>query len=296
MASPKNQLNIDYRGKLTIREMSDEFPVKSHLSDLDNIAIQWHWHDSFEACIVHKGKMELNVEFKKYIVDEGDAFILKPGILHSVTPIGKETHELIVIQFFPRLVGGDLPSIFWKKYLFPLINNQDLKSFVLTENYPWQEEARSLLKKTAEAIESPFEGYEFDVRSDLSRVLFLCLNNTNKPLSADTDRDRRDAERLMKMLNYIGYHYSEDITTEMIAQSAMISESECQRCFKRVTKSTPIKYLRKLRLQRSMDLLADKSLKISDIALQCGFKEISYYSSMFKKVYGMTPGEYRNSL
>ena len=290
-----NTLSTDIRGKYSFTSATEDFLVEVHYVDLNQRFIQWHWHDAFEAGLIVKGSVEINVESEKYTLREGDGYILKSEILHSITPLDGNENTLYVVLFHPKIIGGSESCIIWKKYLIPLANDPSLKIVPVTKNIPWEIEARSLIINTWRNMTEKDPGYEFLVRNDLSKLIYLCyLNSTT--VSTLSEKEQRDADRLRIMLDYIQEHFDEELTTAKIAQSAMISESECQRCFKRLIQNSPIRYLRKVRLQKSAEMLADKTLKISDIALKCGFQDMSYYSNSFKRMYGRTPGEYRASL
>ena len=295
MAGFSSKISTDLRGKYSFTSAKDEFPVEIHNVDLDEILVQWHWHEAFEAVYLSKGNMEINVESEKYIISEGNGYLLKSEVLHSITPLGDGDHSMLLVLFHPKLIGGSESSILWRKYLNPLAEDSSLKIVPLKTDIPWETEALSLIRDTWESMSEADDGYEFLVRNNMSKLIYLCFQYSSTT-SSITDKEQRDADRLRVMLNFIQEHFNEDVTTAMIARSAMLSESECQRCFKRMMQTSPIKYLRRLRIQRSAELLADKSLKISDIALKCGFQDMSYFSNVFKKLCGKTPGEYRESL
>ncbi len=95
------------------------------------------------------------------------------------------------------------------------------------------------------------------------------------------------------MLQFVQEHIQEELTISSIAQSAAISESECLRCFREMLGTTPIRYVRQLRIQRAAELLESTGLKIAEIAALCGFQEMSYFSKTFREAKGCTPKEYR---
>ena len=95
------------------------------------------------------------------------------------------------------------------------------------------------------------------------------------------------------MLQYIQSNYAEDLSTENIARSAAISGSECLRCFRTMVGTTPIQYVKQLRIQKAAELLASTDRKIADIGALCGFQEMSYFAKTFRTLKGCTPREYR---
>ena len=95
------------------------------------------------------------------------------------------------------------------------------------------------------------------------------------------------------MLRHIQRSFAEEITVADIARSALISESECLRCFRDTIGVPPIQYVKRYRVQRAAELLSATDRKIADIGAQCGFQDTSYFTRSFREIKGMTPGEYR---
>ena len=96
-----------------------------------------------------------------------------------------------------------------------------------------------------------------------------------------------------RQLQFIQEHYAEDISVEQVASSASISPSECLRCFHDMIGTTPNQYLRDQRAQRAAELLCGTGLRVTEIAMQCGFQDASYFARAFRQVYGCGPTEYR---
>ncbi len=95
------------------------------------------------------------------------------------------------------------------------------------------------------------------------------------------------------MMQYIADHFSEEITLADLAKCAMISESEVLRCFHNTIDTTPIQYIKEIRIHKAASLLHTTDLKIIDIGSLCGFQEMSYFAKAFKQIYGCTPTKYR---
>ena len=87
-------------------------------------------------------------------------------------------------------------------------------------------------------------------------------------------------------------HYSDRITLSQIAAAASISLSECNRCFKRFLKLTPIEYLTQVRVAAACRLLKEGTETIASVAEDLGFADYSYFHRVFKKYMGCTPKEY----
>ncbi len=78
-----------------------------------------------------------------------------------------------------------------------------------------------------------------------------------------------------------------------MAQEARLSPFHFLRIFRSVTGVTPHQYLLRLRLQRAAASLRSEPGKIVDIALDCGFGDVSNFNRMFRAEIGVSPREWR---
>ncbi len=95
-------------------------------------------------------------------------------------------------------------------------------------------------------------------------------------------------------VTYIKEQYASDVSLGEIAESIGITESYLSRLFKQKTGYSYVEYLRNTRLHRAMEMLQDQSRRVNEIAYQTGFRDMSYFSSIFKKHFGILPSQYQN--
>jgi two-component system, response regulator YesN len=96
-----------------------------------------------------------------------------------------------------------------------------------------------------------------------------------------------------KALEYIRSHYLETLTLQQVADYVHVSKNYFSILFKKTTEQNFIDFVINLRIQRAKELLADKSLKIYEVAEQSGFNDVKYFSKLFKKITGFSPIDYR---
>ena len=272
------------------RELTDyslPFPVLCFDDNIKKNPVPWHWHDSLEAGYITEGTAVLSICKEHFLLSPGEGFFVNSKALHQVADGPLPASRLRSVVFHPRLIGGTVDSIFWQEYLTPLLSPSSPQFFKLDA------EAVGLLSAAWEACEKETPGYEFQVRALLSRLVFLLVGRLPENKTAASGKTLRDNERIKAMLRFIDSHYSEPLDTAGIAASAAVSKSECLRCFHSTIGTTPIQYLRKVRLQRAAELLLTSSRKVVDIGLSCGFTEMSYFARAFRELYGCTPTEYR---
>ena len=104
-----------------------------------------------------------------------------------------------------------------------------------------------------------------------------------------------NADQLSDSLVYIHKNYHQNITLEELAEYAHLSEGQFCRSFKELTGMTPFRYLIRYRILQSCNQLLLTDKKVTEIALSCGFNNISYYNRAFFKIMRMTPTEYRKT-
>ena len=89
-------------------------------------------------------------------------------------------------------------------------------------------------------------------------------------------------------------HITEEITLKELADIACMSPTYFCRYFHQEMGKTPFAFLNEYRIKKAAILLDDSSLSVSDIAINCGFDNISYFIRKFKEYQGITPKKYRS--
>lgn len=293
MALSPCQTKTNRQGRELAEHGTAFFPVACYEDDLSKEAVPWHWHDELEAVIVSEGTAVVAVDHQKYTVEEGNGFFINAGLLHACWDGAASHCRLHSVVFHPRLVGGGMDSVFWQNYIRPLTENSTIRALCLAASAPWHREALHAIETAWQecVIERP--GYEFRARAALSQLVFLLCSNHPTAAGRPSEKEQRNGKRMKRMLQYIQEHYCDDLNTASIAQSALISESECLRCFRNTIGAAPIQYLRQFRIHRAAELLAATEQKIADIGTQCGFPDTSYFTKSFRELKGCTPTEYR---
>lgn len=93
---------------------------------------------------------------------------------------------------------------------------------------------------------------------------------------------------------YIKNHLQDDLNREMLAAMVYLNPDYLSHLFKKETGSSLTNYIIEARIQEAKLLLAKNEMSVRDIAIACGFQNISYFSRQFKKSTGMTPREFRH--
>ncbi len=279
-----------------VKHGSSDFPVACYHDNLRELPVEWHWHPEFELILVSEGSSLITAGSQKQIVQKGDGIFINSEILHSGFLSGENNCFYHSFVFHPILIGGSFHSVYWNRYVLPLIENKSCECFFLNHNVSWQKELLNALESAWQAAKKETPGYEFILRETLSKLVFSLSSNQNLPQNTPSPKAIRDGERMKQMMQYVAEYFTQAITTKDLAQCAMISESECLRCFHNTIGTTPIQYVKQFRIRKAASLLLSTDRKITDIGTFCGFQDISYFTKSFKETYGCTPSRYRSSV
>ena len=286
----------DPQGRELLEHGTPLFPLACYHDNISEANVPWHWHDELEVLVVESGTARAAANGRDCTVKQGEGFLVNAGVLHSIWPAGEEICRLRSIVFHPRLVGGSVDSIIWQKYLEPLLSDPCRPCVHFSNLQEWERDASNAIQDAWQACVSETEGFELAARERLSRLIFLLAKNCPVAEKKPSEKALRDGARIKVMLQYIQAHYDGELTLAKIAESASVSENECLRCFRSMIGSTPIQYVKQVRIQKAAELLASTDRKISDIGMECGFQEMSYFARTFRELKGCTPGAFRHKI
>ncbi|MEW6731725.1 MAG: AraC family transcriptional regulator [Acidobacteriota bacterium] len=98
-----------------------------------------------------------------------------------------------------------------------------------------------------------------------------------------------------QLKHYIENHYAEDISLDSLSRLTHLNRYYLNRVFRETVGIPPHAYLRQVRVKHAKDLLASGQ-PIADVAIATGFNDQSHLTRWFKRLWGFTPGQYRNSI
>ena len=127
--------------------------------------------------------------------------------------------------------------------------------------------------------------------SVLQLLIYLCAQHSHRRSTPITEDQA--FQSVITAIGYIKEHLQEKLTVEEIAQHAGFSKYYFLRLFKRVTGCTLVQYINLLRCETAKELLRDRNHTVKEVALLCGFDNLSYFTCVFKKNTGYLPNAYK---
>ncbi|MCR5161661.1 MAG: AraC family transcriptional regulator [Lachnospiraceae bacterium] len=288
---------------ITINVYDDQREIKRHgtyafplavyhyvMSDCMPGYINWHWHEEIQLTLVTKGAIRFFADGQQYLLQEGEGFFINSGRLHMARPETDPDSSYLCLDFHPRLLSSFSGSVFEEKYVMPYMEGSGLNHLMLDPRQPEDSMILQLVKEIAALCEEASFGYEMKVQAKVGQLwLALILRRTPEEIGALS----RNHDTAQEMIRFLQTHYQDTVSLTQVARAVGFSESECCRLFKRVTGETILSYLKSYRLTRSIELLEETDLSISQIAYESGFSGASYYIESFRRVLHQTPLQYR---
>ncbi len=90
--------------------------------------------------------------------------------------------------------------------------------------------------------------------------------------------------------------YHQPLQVSAYARRMGVSSCWLIRCFKNYTGKTPMRYISEIRMSKAKEMLYSSAFTIGEIALSLGYADPLYFSRMFKKMVGLSPGAYRKQV
>ncbi|MEO1303136.1 MAG: DNA-binding response regulator [Myxococcota bacterium] len=133
-------------------------------------------------------------------------------------------------------------------------------------------------------------------RDSLFATLEIALH---RELAAARENDQPGnaplSRRVKRAIAFMEDHITENISTGQLAEMAGISRDHFVRVFRESTRETPHHFLVRRRIARACRILETTDLRITEVARQCGYESLTYFTTLFRKKVGVSPAAYRRS-
>ncbi len=151
--------------------------------------------------------------------------------------------------------------------------------------------------KTIKALHKDFENPQISLLEKESRFCMLFSNFILRHGKSDTSPVRPGTEpRIITVVKeYIHAHFDSSISLADLSYKAEVSRYYLLRVFAKKTGMTPHAYLNYVRVSKARQMMQNKS-SIIDAAMSSGFYDQSHLNRIFKKICGITPGQYAGAL
>lgn len=271
--------------------------VAQHVLNSKNYCVYPHIHTAVEFLYFLGGKCKAFADDIEYIVGEGDLIVVRSNTIHKVYPLVDYPCAHIVIQYTPEQILSLSSKAHGMGYLLQLALKNKNEKTLWTKSECDKNGITELFSKIMTEYKSVSVYSDISTKIIAAQILLAVLRDT-KETSYDSIRDEMSDENLARRIYnatiYINCHYADDITANDCAKQVFMSYSYFSRCFKKVMGMSFKDYLNHTRINHAESALMSTDKTISEISLDCGFNNVSYFISIYKKMKGITPSAFRN--
>lgn len=267
-----------------------------HIKDSSRREFSYHYHDFHKILILVGGDVTYCIEGHTYELAPDDIVLVRAGEVHKPVIRSDTPYERIIIYVSPDFLEeysnpkADLSLCL--KQTFTAAG--DVPSHVLRLHAPRGGKPGAAVR----ALDASLNDRDF--ASGLhQKLLFLefmiQLNRAALHDHIEFLGDSASNEKILAILSYLNRHLTEDITIDDLSSHFYISRYYLMHTFREQTGYTIGSYLSAKRLFLAKELIAE-GRPITDVCYACGFKNYSTFSRAYKKSFGESPREFRQSL
>lgn len=267
------------------RREKTKFWLDHELGDLELLRATYvthsfsrHTHEGYVIGVIEQGAETFEYRHKNHIAPAGSIALINPAEPHTGQAFTKNgwTYRMLypdtklLQQAASQLAGKPRDVPFFKE---PVVYDEALAHQIF---------------RFHRDMEGPITPLERE-----SRLLWLfgqliARYADDRPKPAVVNQEHEAVKRVRE---YLEAHYGENILLEELAQVANLSQFHLLRVFRQETGLPPHAYLSQLRVIRAKRLLL-KGWPIAYVASETGFVDQSHFTRHFKRVVGVTPGQY----
>ena len=222
---------------------------------------------------VASGECYVIIEEKSFVIKEGQLAFFPKNKMRSYTTLHENELTLYEMNF-----AAEIDGVYWYDALG---FSKDVYAVEPKNKYA----VRRLFEESVHYEMNKNITYDFAVCANVMAVL-------KEYISARLESE--NLERTFdKVIQFMEENIHRTIKIEELSTIAFMQPTYFIRKFKAAFGESPIAYLNKLRIYKSLYLLASTSLSLSEIAHKVGIYDSSYFSKTFKNHCNTTPSEYR---
>jgi len=271
-------------------QMNSVREVKYHAKGYDTKSKLGHSHGNFyEIWLCHAGSGQIMISDKLYPFASGTMYILNTSNLHCTIPLNTDTYERSMIMY----------DGIYMETLFNLAGMPNEMANIIScfggVCLQLDNEASRYVDRRIKNINNLYNnvsGCASDCKkAHITVQSILLLARVLFERQAVINSVKRSSVAMA--LDYIKGAFGGDISITHIAKEVGLNESYLCRLFKKNTNMTITQYIIGRRLSLAKSMLANSSCSVTEISLECGFNDVSYFCRTFTKHEGLTPTAYR---
>ena len=270
-----------------------EYGINILDTDCPYLEVPWHFHPETEIIYIEKGSGTRFVGDHSEAFEEGDIGLIGPNLPHvwKSDPIYRKnieglTAHVKVVHFHDTILKGPLAQLVEMQGINQLLNESQfgIKFY------------GSAKKNIEIQLKELIQSSGIDKLLQLLKILDYMSKTDEKQLLASTGYSRTknsaDYSRFDKAYQYMIDNFQKEVTLKTVSEIIGMTPTSFCRYFKKRTKKTFQNVLNEFRIGHACKLLIEEKMSISGVGFESGFNNISNFNEQFKKIKGISPGQY----
>jgi len=270
-------------------------PVEEKLRESGIWAFESRHGDSFSMALtmhlfpklllIREGAGQVEGDWGALVCKTGDCVLVPPGLRHRIVDDPNAAIALYglgiatkLLSCVPEAVAGLPAGVFSAEQLKPVLAEQRIRRILYLDG---QSDAASRLACVAASLE-----------------LFAEVAMALGPSRLTWDRRSKARDEIDPLLSgylvWLAHHFFEPVTLDSAASACGMSRRHFSAIFKRHVGTTWLQHLHQLRVNHAIELLRNTDRKITSVAFQCGFDDLTTFYRVVAKVTGKRPSELRD--
>ena len=247
-----------------------------------------------EIIYINKGNGLARLNRETLRLKEGDLLIVNSGVLHGIKSDSRHILYYRSVVFDLSFLAGPAGDLCQEKVISLLMENRAEFTHLITpanENY---NNIFHLFREIHKCHKEKPPFYYMKLKG-LFYGLFYEMLAGNYIITTDAEQ-KRNLLSVKKVLDYISAHYREPLSVKELSGLSNYSEFYFMKLFKQYTGKTAAAYLNDYRLEKAKSLLLHTDASVTDIALDVGFNNTSYFIKKFQEANQLSPHKFRKKM
>lgn len=252
---------------------------------LDFVPMHSHSKNGYELHFIESGSGILNTEDGRYEINKNTLFMTGPNVLHKQTPNSDNPmHELCVYLKIPsRQNNSEIIKAFASKAFWIGKSTPEIKHIL--KQMIDEHEKNSIWKKDI------LSSLAIRLISELTRIYYPeSVSSSSKAESTDLNESRS------WIIDQLLLDDCSNVTLNDFAENMGVSPRHAERIIKDYYGASFKKLRYEAKMAMAATLLEKKNISVEECSAKCGYTTSSAFITAFKKKYGVTPKEYKESL
>ena len=242
-----------------------------------------HTHERYAIGVIEQGALGYFYRGENIVALPGNINLCIPDEVHTGQPAAAEGWSYRMFYFDVTMLQHIASEVADRSRPLPFFRAGIIDDVLVAQQL-------RQLHRQLETTDTPLLEQETALLEILAQLIHRHADDPASP-----HRLGREPYAVTQLKRYIESHYAEDISLESLSRLTRLSRYYLIRVFRETVGIPPHAYLRQVRIKHAKDMLASGQ-PIAEVAIATGFTDQSHLTRWFKRLWGFTPGQYRNSV